>query len=398
MSRSTALTATRIDPLGVGAVLAIALFDTLVGDERLLVLLAVGPALAASRTTARGVVETGLFTTALGLGLALADDDLFTRTALSSLLAIALSTGFAAFAARARIRREHRLDQLRDVARTAQEVIIEAVPETAGPARIATSYESASDAAQIGGDFYDVVPVRGGVRVLIGDVQGKGLHAVRPAAVVLAAFRESAPVSDDLEEVGLKISCALTRRTGNERFVTAVLAELAVDGTTTLLNYGHPGPLVVRANGEVDRAEPDRPGVPLGLGLPADDRPGRYDATLGTGDRVLFHTDGLAEARDPGGRFYPLEARSALLEGGTVASCMERLRADVARHVMPADLDDDSALLLLEYAGAPTSRVRTELGRAEAPEHPDCEVCVVTDCLGRPAPGRHGKPAGLGTQ
>ncbi|MEU9357601.1 PP2C family protein-serine/threonine phosphatase [Streptomyces sp. NPDC048301] len=397
MRRPHILTGSRPDLLGAAAVLVIALADTLLQEERLLVLFAVGPALAAPRTDARGVVGTGLFATVLQIPLAHAEGELFTRGEFSALSAIALSTVFSASAARARILREHRLSRLHDVARTAQEAIIEAAPETAGPARISASYESASDAARIGGDFYDVVPVRGGVRVLIGDVQGKGLDAVRPAAVVLAAFRESAPVAQDLDGVASKLSCALARRTEGERFVTAVLAELGTDGTTTLLNHGHPAPLVVRADGAAERAEPDEPGVPLGLGVSADGRPGRCHRILSDGDRVLFHTDGLAEARDAEGRFYPLDARSGLLRGDTVASSMKRLREDARRHVEPAAPDDDSALLLLEYTDEPHRLSSSEPRRDGAPEHPDCEVCFVHDCSVRQSSGSRGEPVGART-
>ncbi|MFD7866436.1 PP2C family protein-serine/threonine phosphatase [Streptomyces sp. NPDC059783] len=381
-------TARYLDCRGVAAVLLVALVDVLLGEEvRLLPLYAVGPALAACRASVRGVLGTGLFAASLATVLALDEGLLDSRRGVSSLLAITLVTLFSAAAARIRLRGECRLAAVSDVADAARRTIVAPVPVDRGPVRIAASYESAAEAAGIGGDFYEVVPVDGGVRILVGDVQGKGLDAVGVAAAVLAAFRESAPVADRLDTVGVKLSCALLRR-GDERFVTAVMAEVTWDGTMRILNYGHPGPLVVPASGDAVRADPEHPGTPLGLDGLIECRPGRHTRVLSAGDRVLFHTDGLDETRDAAGRFYPLLERGALLRGGTAEAGLRRLRADACRHAAPrhsaTGCADDSALLLLDYREehgprprsapadpAPPTLRTTDLG---------CHVCAVTDC------------------
>ncbi|SCD49672.1 PP2C family protein-serine/threonine phosphatase [Streptomyces sp. OspMP-M43] len=366
----------------VGVLLAIALVDVLAGPEvTLLTLFAAAPAFAASRATEGVVVGTGLFAGALAVALALHDHLLGSPQGFGPLLAVGLVTAFSAAAARSRVRHQHQLTRMRDVVGAAQQTIIEPLPATAGPARIAASYESAADAAQIGGDFYEVAPIRDGVRLVVGDVQGKGLSAVRTAAVVLAAFRESAPVASSLETVGLKMSCALARRGAEERFVTAVLAELSDDGTLTLVNYGHTAPLVLPEAGGVAEAAPDRPGMPLGLDTLGESRPGLHHRALAPGDRMLFHTDGLDEARDTTGRFYPLATRSGLLRAGSLATGLEQLRTDVHRHTAPASPADDSALLLLEYVGAPpSSSAHGRPGTAPGPVQRGCEKCVVVDC------------------
>lgn len=383
----------------VCALLAIALADVILGPEvTLLGLFAVAPAVAASRTTERAVVGTGLVAGVLATALGYHDHVLGSPEGILPLLALGLVTAFSARAARTRTGHERQLIQMRNVAKTAQEAIIGSVPTAIGPARIAASYESAADAAQIGGDFYDVTPVRDGIRVVIGDVQGKGLSAVHTAATVLAAFRESAPVASSLETVGLKMSCALTRHDADDRFVTALLAELSDDGTMSLLNYGHPAPLILPAPGGITWAEPDRPAMPLGLDVLGVCRPGRHDRTLAPGDRVLFHTDGLDEARDAAGRFYPLSARAEILRDDALATGLEHLRTDVRRHTTPSSPPDDSALLLLEYAGRPRPLTRPQPHPAHSAAGPGCEKCAVAHC---PIPAelrpynQHARPPGL---
>ena len=70
----------------------------------------------------------------------------------------------------------------------------------------------------------------GAVRLLVGDVRGKGLASVRTATVVLGEFRAAASDVDDLAEVARLIDRRLRPYLGEEDFVTAVLAEISDDG------------------------------------------------------------------------------------------------------------------------------------------------------------------------
>ncbi|XCM28305.1 hypothetical protein ABXI76_02040 [Streptomyces parvus] len=67
-----------------------------------------------------------------------------------------------------------------------------------GPVRLGASYVSASRATRVGRDLYKAVPSPYGVRLVIADVQGKGLGTIRCAAVAPAAFRESGPEAEEL--------------------------------------------------------------------------------------------------------------------------------------------------------------------------------------------------------
>lgn len=110
-----------------------------------------------------------------------------------------------------RVRRQGELDQVRRVAVAAQEVILRPVPARLGPVSAASVYLAAEKGAQIGGDLYEAVVTPYGVRLIVGDVRGKGLTAVRSAAAVLSAFREAAHYEDELVAVMNHCSAALRR-------------------------------------------------------------------------------------------------------------------------------------------------------------------------------------------
>jgi serine phosphatase RsbU (regulator of sigma subunit) len=191
-----------------------------------------------------------------------------------------------------------------------------------------------------------VVPALDGCRLIIGDVQGKGLIAVKTAAAVLGAFRECAHDAADLTVIAERIELSLSRQLTDEQFVTAVLAEVSSDGSKIqLLSCGHPPPLLF-AGGTGRFVEPAMPGLPLGLSHLAEFQRDVTTLPFGPGDQLLFYTDGVSEARNAAGDFYPLSEHRALTSGQEPAAVLDRLQLDVLRHVGHA-LDDDAAMLLL---------------------------------------------------
>jgi serine phosphatase RsbU (regulator of sigma subunit) len=211
---------------------------------------------------------------------------------------------------------------------------------------IAVRYVSAAASARIGGDLYEVVAVGDSIRLIVGDVLGKGLPAARTAAVVLGAFRESAYDTEDLGQIAARIEASLQHQETEEEFVTAVLAQISADGCRVdVLNCGHPAPLLVRA-GEVTAAAPAEACLPLGLASLTLEARAVSMIPLKDGDRLLFYTDGITEARDRQGTFYPLEGSGALLGLPDLGSALDRLIEDVLRHVGHA-LQDDATILLV---------------------------------------------------
>ena len=84
-----------------------------------------------------------------------------------------------------------------------------------------------------------------GVRMIIGDVRGKGLDAVRLASIVLGSYRHVAYERADLRAIVADLDRAVARSVGDEDFVTAAVVEER-GGTLTIVNCGHPAPLLLR--------------------------------------------------------------------------------------------------------------------------------------------------------
>ncbi|MEV5741059.1 PP2C family protein-serine/threonine phosphatase [Microbispora rosea] len=333
--------------LPFAAMAAVVVLDLLVGPSLgLLPLLTLGPALATVTGGMRHTALAGLVALVLSAPLAYHDHLLTHPRITVTLVAIVGVTAAAMLACRLRAEGERRLADARLVAEAAQRVLLHPVPRRAGDLRIALSYTSATQDARIGGDLYDIARGPGGVRLIVGDVQGKGLDAVETAASVVGAFREAAYDAPALTDVGRRLEDHLAQRLGGEKFVTAVLAEVR-EHEISLLNYGHPPPLLLGRDGRVQRLEPCQEAPPLGLVALAPAGPEPYGCAFHEGDEILFYTDGVCEARDQGGDFYPLEDRApSLLRTGDPQDALDLLKRDLVEHV-GGPVPDDAAMLLV---------------------------------------------------
>lgn len=242
---------------------AIVLVDLVCGSGMTwLPLLAVGPALAATTNGPRGVLWVGLLAAALGAILGIRDDAGARELAvvLAALMAVTLA---GSLASALRGRRERVLAAVRSVAEAAQHALLQPVPATVGPFQVAVRYSAAAAEARIGGDLYALVSTPYGVRMIVGDVRGKGLPAVGTAALVLGVFREAAYDEPDLLAVVARIERSLARNLGSDDFVTAVVAGYPREGQLEVVNCGHAPPLLVR-DSVVVPVDPDRPAPPSG--------------------------------------------------------------------------------------------------------------------------------------
>ncbi|MFF7950665.1 PP2C family protein-serine/threonine phosphatase [Streptomyces griseorubiginosus] len=313
-------------------------------------LLAVGPALAATTGGPRGVLRVGLLAAVLGAALGTRNrvpgHEL--TAVLSALVAVTLASSLASAL---RARRERVLAAVRSVAEAAQHALLKPVPATVGPFQVAVRYSAAAAEARIGGDFYALVPTPYGVRLIVGDVRGKGLPAVGTAALVLGVFREAAYDEPDLFAVVGRIERSLARNLGVDDFVTAVVVGYPRAGHLEVVNCGHAPPLLVRESGTVVTVEPDRPAPPLGLRALTDEIPSLQVLAFADGDQLLLYTDGVTEARNQVREFYPLAEGLARHVSDEPAGTLTALHEELLAHV-GGRLHDDAALLLLRKPAA----------------------------------------------
>ncbi|REE98788.1 PP2C family protein-serine/threonine phosphatase [Thermomonospora umbrina] len=276
------------------------------------------------------------------------------------------------------VRRDRELAELRRVAETVQRALLRPVPRRVGDLRADVRYLAADARATVGGDLYDVLDTPYGTRLIIGDVSGKGLAAVARAADVLGAFRELARHEPSLSGVAVRLDALVRARPADdEGFVTALLMGLpSGDGPAEIVYCGHPPPLLLR-DGTATFPVSLAPAPPLGLLDLADGWCAAEPLPVRPGDRLLFYTDGVIEARDAAGRDYPLAQRAADLMRRDADTCLgpflERLEDDLLGHT-GGRLDDDAALLLVEV---------DRLGRlgpvAALPELPELRDHVLGD-------------------
>ncbi|MFC8957504.1 PP2C family protein-serine/threonine phosphatase [Streptomyces sp. NPDC057101] len=295
-----------------------------------------------------------------------------------------LTLGFVAtlsvFVSFVRSRRDAQLDLERTVAEAAQRALVPAVGGRVGAVRCASLYRAAQRDTLVGGDFFDVRAGPHGIRAVLGDVQGHGLSAVATVASVMGAFREAVLDEPDLEAIAARLDRRLrvdSKDTEHaELFATAVLVEFSPDvRSVRVVSCGHPPPALLR--GSAVGAIELEAGPPLGLGLAEFAPATAVELELSPGDRLFLTSDGVLEARNPAGAFYPLEQRLTRLSGTALGALPDTVWADLKRFA--PRVQDDVTMLVLEPAAdrrtghdgvEPERRARGPAHRSRrAPDH-----------------------------
>ncbi|MFI1190621.1 PP2C family protein-serine/threonine phosphatase [Streptomyces californicus] len=348
-------------PLGV-IVLGVVLDLVTPTDVTSAPLLMAAPVAAAPLLTLRGIIAIGALAMAVHAVLARIDGTFGWQRGVANQLTLLAVTVLAVLINRALEGRDALTRRARHIAAVAQSAVLPRPPSRLGELRIAARYVPAEDEAMIGGDLYVVQDTAHGVRVMVGDVRGKGLGAVSAVCADLGAFRYAADEADDLPGLVAALERALLREGGRrggqeqeEGFTTALIAEFS-EGleTVRLVNRGHPPPVLLDAEGRATLLEPSEEAPPLGMSAlgawssPVDSFPFPSGATL------VCYTDGVTEARDESGAFYDVAVRLPFLlhpralvgDPATPAQILHLLIEDVGRHT-GGRVQDDQALLAL---------------------------------------------------
>jgi serine phosphatase RsbU (regulator of sigma subunit) len=253
-----------------------------------------------------------------------------------------------------RISREREIDRLRSTATALQRQILKPLPQHDAVVRVDGVYEPLREDRLVGGDIYDVVATPHGTRVLIGDVQGKGLAALGAGIAVIGAFREAAHRERTLAGLVDALEAATRRHnedavhTGEpERFVTALVLCFGDRAEVRAVDCGHLPAYLVGPTGP-SRVRFTETGVPLGLADLVTTPRRECCFAFPPGASLVLYTDGLSEARDGEGAFYPLEQRLARFADLTPDRLAEALSRDV-RAYSPSR-QDDLAILVVHRA------------------------------------------------
>ncbi|MBZ5668589.1 MAG: SpoIIE family protein phosphatase [Acidobacteriia bacterium] len=204
----------------------------------------------------------------------------------------------------------------------------------------------------VGGDYYDMVQLPDGrCGFALADISGKGLPASLMAASLQGAFGAVAAGSPALDDLFARVNDYLCERTPPEMFATVLYGVLDPQGIFEFVNAGHIPPLVVRAQGGVDR--PDSSNFPLGL-FPQINF--QVDCVqLQPGDLIVTISDGVTEARDAiGGLFGDARLRDLLdtCGGRPAEEVCRSILASVREFVGAAPQSDDLTVTVVRYGSA----------------------------------------------
>ncbi|MEU8251538.1 PP2C family protein-serine/threonine phosphatase [Nonomuraea sp. NPDC048916] len=273
----------------------------------------------------------------------------------TALIAAGFTAAFGAasvFGCHYRIRRDEEVHRLRSAAAALQRHLVRPLPLRTREVVVDGLYQPVEEDSLVGGDIYEVAASDYWTRVLIADVQGKGLSAIGNAFVVVGAFREAVYREATLTGVVEALESAVVRqnafaaRTGEpERFVTALVLDIGLEGDIEAVNCGHIAPYLIYDN-HVGPVRLEEHGLPLGLaGLTTEPRRS-FRFALPPGATLLLCTDGVTEARDRDGSFYPLEERLRAWARDPPARLAEALSEDLEAFTRASPRDDIAVLIL----------------------------------------------------
>jgi PAS domain S-box-containing protein len=235
------------------------------------------------------------------------------------------------------------------IAHTLQASLLpERLPELAGWETHA-AYQAGERGADVGGDFYDLLPVSSGHLVVLGDVTGKGIEAAALTSLVRHSARMAARFDPRPTQV-LALVNQVLREQPRLSLVTVVCALIETDADQarlTVASAGHPLPLLRRAGESPE---------PLGeygvlLGVAGEEGWAETPVRFGAGDTVLFYTDGVTETPGEGTRYGEGRLREAMARAGEgPAELVTEIERSLRAFQAGATLDD-RAMLALRFVG-----------------------------------------------
>ncbi len=244
-----------------------------------------------------------------------------------------------------RYAREHQARQ-RDLeeelrsARELQRVLIPEDPPAVPGFTLTSAYRPARD---VGGDFFQVVPLAGGsTLIVLGDVSGKGLRAAMAVSLIVGAARA---LADDYPHPAALLTQLNRRLCGRLQggFATCIAVRIGLQGECRVASAGHPAPYLN------DRELP-LPGA-LPLGINPDTSYEEFAAPLKVGDHLALYTDGLLEARSQTGELFSFERLKNLFAATPDAARAAEAAMDFGQE------DDITVLTLQRLAAGEESRV-----------------------------------------
>jgi serine phosphatase RsbU (regulator of sigma subunit) len=239
-------------------------------------------------------------------------------------------------------------EELRLAAEIQQDLLPKAPPVIGGYDVCATSIA----ALMVGGDYFDFIAQSGGrTAICLGDVSGKGMPASLLMASLQATLRGQSAREIPVSEIVARSNAYLYHNTDPEKFATLFMGVLDPgSGELSYCNAGHERPIVVRADGRVDRLTEGG----LALGVLEFFPYGERRATLDPGDFLVVYSDGIPEATDELGNFFGEERLLECLRKNAALGAADLVGAvidAVRRHEQGSARADDLTIVVVRRAG-----------------------------------------------
>jgi serine phosphatase RsbU (regulator of sigma subunit) len=233
-----------------------------------------------------------------------------------------------------------------EVAREIQLAMLPTGTYAAGDAGI---YGVTRPANTVGGDFYDVLPLRDGrVIVTIGDVAGKGSPAALLMALLLAVLRTLVDEELEARDLVKRLNTQICRHTPGSRFITLFYAVYTPGtGALTYVNAGQNPPLIRRADGTIERLS----GTGIALGMFEGSTYDAIETTIDAGDILVLYSDGVTEAENPAGQPFEetgLERVVTAHAFETPAELAATILHAVEAHARDSRFTDDLTVVILK--------------------------------------------------
>lgn len=243
--------------------------------------------------------------------------------------------------------RRQLLDRDLELARRVQYALLpEEMPQVEG-FQFFSFYEAAW---QVGGDYYEFVPLAGGRwAVIVADAAGKGVSAALLMAKLAGELKLYLSLEPTLAAAIGRMNHSLATGALIGRFVTLVAAVIEPStGGITLVNAGHCSPLLRRAGQDVAEIAGDIRGAALGIITDQDYR--EHQLQLAPGDTLALFTDGITEAMNEQQQPYGEERLQERLESapGELQRLGRHVIDDVTSFVGEQPQSDDICLVIVQ--------------------------------------------------
>jgi serine phosphatase RsbU (regulator of sigma subunit) len=206
---------------------------------------------------------------------------------------------------------------------------------------------------QVGGDYYDMRQLSPACWAsVVADVSGKGVSSALVASLLQGAFLAGAERAEqgaaEMAAMMRRVNAFLIERTEGEKYATVFFCTLESNGLLRWTNAGHCPPIVLRATGEIQMLQAT--GMPVGLIEEAEFEV--LETQLAPGDKLVAYSDGVAEARNPEGKYFDVRRVVQVLKENQESSSQtlnSALIDAVESYTRGVAQADDITTVVIEY-------------------------------------------------